>query len=415
MRILGCSIDFRPKDGGISTFAFEVARSLQKEVDEVYFVASRVEGWREFDKTSPFPIYRTDFALAPMNKTIKASLQELRNMFSSMRLFRRVIRENKIECIVCFHWRIFGLVSLLLARWMGIKFCMVGYGLELAPYRRRKVRGLPWSKALRNLTANLVERAENAVRAAAFRKADGVFAISEFTEEMIRSVGVDQQRLCMTYCGVDPQAFTPEAGAGEVLARHGLEGKRVVVSISRLIRRKGMDKALHAFGRVLERVPDAIYLIVGRGPYEKDLRKIVAERKLEQHVVFAGFVPDEELPQYYNASELFLLPCREVPGGDVEGFGIVFLEANACIKPVVAGRSGGVVDAVEDGVSGILVDPLDEQQIADAVVKLLQDRELAATMGRQGRERVLEKFTWQAVGQRFHRCIQNVIEHGRPC
>jgi phosphatidylinositol alpha-1,6-mannosyltransferase len=130
-------------------------------------------------------------------------------------------------------------------------------------------------------------------------------------------------------------------------------------------------------------------------------------------VIFAGYVSDEELVDYYNACDVFLLPCREIPGGDVEGFGIVFLEANACVKPVVAGRSGGVVEAVDDQCTGILVDPKSEEEISQAVIRLLTDPDLCQNLGQQGRARVLERFTWDAVGMRFHCCMSEAMDRKR--
>jgi len=409
MRILACSIDFRPQEGGISTFASEVVQALEKQDDEVIVVAPKTEGQEEFDRNCSTEIIRTDFAFGRMEKGLRDLFQELRNLYVSFRLFRRVIRERKIDCILCFHWRIFGPVSLVLSRLTGVKFFLVGHGMELAPYRHRAVRRRPRSRALKNLLANVIMELEAAVRRVTFRGADKVFSVSNFTTEMLENLGVNRGGITVTNCGVRTEEFNPYRGHNGILAKHGIEGKRVVLSLTRLIPRKGLDYSIRAFPEVLKSVEDAVYLIAGQGTYENELRQIADEENLNGNVIFAGYVPDSELPDYYNACDVFLLPCRERPGGDVEGFGIVFLEANACQKPVIGGRSGGAAEAVDDQYSGILVNPKSEMEISRAVVRLLTDSKLSHELGFQGRARVLERFTWDSVAARFHEGMNDAV------
>ena len=149
-------------------------------------------------------------------------------------------------------------------------------------------------------------------------------------------------------------------------------------------------------------MPNAKYFVVGKGSYETKLRDLTRELNLESHVVFAGFVPQDELPLYYWASDVFVMPSRiERGSGDVEGFGISFLEANVCGKPVVAGRSGGVEDAVVHGKTGLLVDPESEEVVAEKIIELLTNEKLAATLGSQGRNRILDQFTWNHIAQMY--------------
>ena len=132
---------------------------------------------------------------------------------------------------------------------------------------------------------------------------------------------------------------------------------------------------------------------------------MVKRENLEDVVHFCGYIPPEELPLYYSLCDVYIMPSRELRDrGDTEGFGITYLEANACEKPVVGGRSGGVEDAIVDGVTGFLVDPLNSEDIADALIRLLGNPELSAKMGRQGRSRILEGYTW-------HRITENMLNH----
>jgi phosphatidylinositol alpha-1,6-mannosyltransferase len=148
-----------------------------------------------------------------------------------------------------------------------------------------------------------------------------------------------------------------------------------------------------ALPELLDWVPDALYLVAGTGPDADRLQRLVSDRGLESRVVFAGFVPEAEKAGYYSTCDVFALISRQV-GEQVEGFGLSLLEAAACGKPVVAGRHGGALDAVVDGVTGILVDPLQPGEVATALRKLLTDPDLAEEMGREGRQRVLAELNW---------------------
>jgi phosphatidylinositol alpha-1,6-mannosyltransferase len=143
-------------------------------------------------------------------------------------------------------------------------------------------------------------------------------------------------------------------------------------------------------------------LIVGGGPEEERLRNMVRQLELDQHVRFAGSIPNKDTVDYYHASDVFVMPNRQMPNGDVEGFGLVFLEANACGKPVIGGRSGGTVDAIAHGESGYLVDPTSSAEVASRLIELLQDPAKAARLGEGGRLRVHEQFTWRQTGETLY-------------
>jgi phosphatidylinositol alpha-1,6-mannosyltransferase len=237
----------------------------------------------------------------------------------------------------------------------------------------------------------------------ALGEADRVVTISRYTEENLVQLGVDQSRIAMIYPGVDLEAFYPDPAAGRaVRARHRLSDRQpVLLTVARLIPRKGNDRVIEALPAMLERVPDLVYLIVGTGPGENWLRAYAQEKGVADRVIFAGRVSDEELSAYYNAANVFIMPNRK-EGADVEGFGIVFLEANACGKPVIGGRSGGAVDAVAHGESGYLVDPCSPPDIAEAAIRLLTDPGLAERMGERGRERAQREFSWERTARQAH-------------
>ncbi|MFI6403175.1 glycosyltransferase family 4 protein [Streptomyces sp. NPDC050548] len=202
--------------------------------------------------------------------------------------------------------------------------------------------------------------------------------------------------------GVDEKVFHPGSGGAEVRARLGLTERPVVVCVSRLVPRKGQDTLILAMPRILARQPAAVLLIVGGGPYEKDLRRLVRETGVGDSVRFTGAVPWAELPAHYGAGDVFAMPCRTRRGGlDVEGLGIVYLEASATGLPVVAGDSGGAPDAVLDGETGWVVRGGSPEEAADRIVALLADPELRRNMGERGRSWVEERWRWDLLAERL--------------
>ncbi|MEV6160418.1 glycosyltransferase family 4 protein [Streptomyces sp. NPDC052052] len=202
--------------------------------------------------------------------------------------------------------------------------------------------------------------------------------------------------------GVDEKTFHPDSGGDLVRARLGLSDRPVVVCVSRLVPRKGQDTLIRAMPAILARLPDAVLLVVGGGPYEKELKRLAAETGVADAVRFTGAVPWDELPAHYGAGDVFAMPCRTRRGGlDVEGLGIVFLEASATGLPVVAGDSGGAPDAVLDGETGWVVRGGFAEESADRIVTLLRDPELRQRMGERGRAWVEEQWRWDLLAERL--------------
>ncbi|MGP2439424.1 glycosyltransferase family 4 protein [Streptomyces sp. JW3] len=202
--------------------------------------------------------------------------------------------------------------------------------------------------------------------------------------------------------GVDEKTFHPGSGGDAVRARLGLTDRPVVVCVSRLVPRKGQDTLIKALPRILAAEPDAVLLIVGGGPYERDLRRLAEETGVAAAVRFTGSVPWSELPAHYGAGDVFAMPCRTRRGGlDVEGLGIVYLEASATGLPVVAGDSGGAPDAVLDGETGWVVRGTSTAETADRVTTLLADPELRRRMGERGRQWVEERWRWDLLAEQL--------------
>ncbi|MFF8904183.1 glycosyltransferase family 4 protein [Streptomyces olivaceoviridis] len=233
---------------------------------------------------------------------------------------------------------------------------------------------------------------------------DTITYLGEYTRSRIATALTPQaaSRMAQLPPGVDEKTFHPASGGDEVRARLGLTDRPVVVCVSRLVPRKGQDTLIRAMPRILAAEPDAVLLIVGGGPYGKDLRRLAHETGVAGSVRFTGAVPWSELPAHYGAGDVFAMPCRTRRGGlDVEGLGIVYLEASATGLPVVAGDSGGAPDAVLEGETGWVVRGGSVEQTAERIVALLADAGLRRRMGERGRRWVEERWRWDLLAERL--------------
>ncbi|MCX4761368.1 glycosyltransferase family 4 protein [Streptomyces sp. NBC_01275] len=233
---------------------------------------------------------------------------------------------------------------------------------------------------------------------------DTITYLGEYTRSRIATALSAQAaaRMVQLPPGVDEKTFHPGSGGDEVRARLGLTDRPVVVCVSRLVPRKGQDTLILALPRILAAEPDTVLLIVGGGPYETELRRLARETGVADSVRFTGAVPWAELPAHYGAGDVFAMPCRTRRGGlDVEGLGIVYLEASATGLPVVAGDSGGAPDAVLDGETGWVVRGGSPADVAERIVVLLGDAELRRRMGERGRRWVEEMWRWDLLAEKL--------------
>lgn len=366
MKILLVSQDYPPATGGVQEVAVNLARQLGTRFD-VAMLAPWAREAARFDRLQPFPTHRL---CAP-----GSSLFGLRALVSLPRLARR--RDTR----VVIHLQHSSASGSLLARARGgiVRYYVCVHGRELL-----HSGGGPLGAALRRRI---------------LRQADGVFAVSRFTADLATQQGVDSSRLTLIGNGVDTSRFQPRDDA-PLRARLGLEGRRVLLTVSRLVRRKGIDTVIAAMDRLRGSHPDLALLVAGDGEDRRRLEQLARPLRDEGRVIFAGRVSPDELAAYYSLAHVFALPARQEPDGSVEGFGLVFLEAGACGIPVIGAASGGIPDAVTEGLNGLLVPPSDPHALATAIARLLDDPALAARLGRGGMERA-SRFTWAAVAARI--------------
>jgi len=364
MRILLATNDFPPKVGGIQTYCYELAKNLTSLGEEIVVLVPGTEGDLEFDKRQNFKIIR------------------IKNKISLYFTFFFILKREKIERILVGHRANYA----RLASWVNllwkVPYDIIVYGSEiLLPTSRKSIR-------------------KN------FERAKSIIAISHFTKKKLIELGIPERKIVVIHLGVDPARFNPGLDSSLIRKKYNLEGKKVILTAARLVRHKGHQNVLKALPQVLKEVPNLVYLIIGKGEEEGALKEIVKDLKLEEKVIFAGEIM-EELPLYYTACDLFIMPSYEIKErGDVEGFGIVYLEAGASGKPVIGGKSGGIPDAIINGETGLLVDPLDISQIAGTLIKLLTNPELAQKLGKKGRARVEEELSWEKMAEKIREIIR---------
>ncbi|HTY27536.1 MAG TPA: glycosyltransferase family 4 protein [Mycobacterium sp.] len=241
---------------------------------------------------------------------------------------------------------------------------------------------------------------------------DVVTFVSHYTRGRFGSAFGPRAHLEHLPPGVDTDRFRPDAAAREDLrGRYGLGQRPTVVCVSRLVPRKGQDMLIKALPEIRRRVDGAALVVVGGGPHAEHLQRLADEVGVAEHVVFTAGVPSAELPAHYAMADVFAMPCRTRGYGlDVEGLGIVFLEASASGVPVVAGRSGGAPETVRDGETGRVVDGRSHGEIVDAICPLLADPALAARMGAAGRAWISSDWSWPTQTAR----LSELVSPSRP-
>jgi phosphatidylinositol alpha-1,6-mannosyltransferase len=236
-----------------------------------------------------------------------------------------------------------------------------------------------------------------------YRRTDSIIANSDFTRAELLKLGVSPDRIELIQPGVDIGRFRPGLAHGDLRAALGLpEGRKLVLSVGRLSRRKGFDHTIRALAGLRAEGQDLAYAVIGVGPDHAYLQAVAQECGVAGHVHLLGHVAPEDLPRWYCAADVFAMPNRSI-GGDTEGFGMVFIEAAACGTASVAGRDGGTGDAVVHDATGYRIDGTSVDEIAAALRRLLADAALARSMGDRAHLRARAEFSWESVADKTRR------------
>ena len=366
-RTLLITNDFPPRAGGIQSYVQSLAARLP--ASELVVYAPSWVGDAAYDARQPFPVFRHPGTLLVPNEAVRQRAAEL-------------IRDHRIGAV-----------------WYG---AAAPLSLLTPALRADGVTRTVASTHGHEVGWSMIPGARQLLRRIG-RTNDVITFVSRYARRRISAALGPTAALEYLPPGVMVDTFRPDPVARRaVRGRYELGNAPVLLSVSRLVARKGQDTLIRAFPSILRGVPEATLLIVGDGPDGPRLRSLAGSLGVDRRVLFAGSVPWVDLPAHYAAADVFAMPCRTRGSGlDVEGLGIVFLEASASGLPVVAGQSGGAPETVRPGRTGLVVDGRNVAQVAQSTAGLLVDRDRAARWGAQGREWVTQTWNWDRSAQRL--------------
>jgi phosphatidyl-myo-inositol dimannoside synthase len=366
---------FLPACGGTITWLLQTYRRYKPA--EVVVVAGEHRDAQLVDPTLPFKVERIAMSMSEWDPTAPASLWRYATM---LRHVLRSCRQHHIQQLHCMRVLPEGLIGWCVGFMTARPYLLYAHGEEiLIALESRK---LHW----------LIPRL--------FNRAAVIIANSRKTKALLEEMGVQPEKIHVIHPGVEATAFRiGNDAARAVRQRHNLGQSPVLLTVGRLQRRKGQDMVIRALPRVIKRFPDVMYVVAGTGEDQAFLQRLAGDVGVQDKVIFVGPVVDGEQAAYYAACDVFIMPNRQI-GPDVEGFGIVFLEASAAGKPVIGGCSGGTGEAIRDGVTGIRVDGENVEAIAAAVIEILADPDKARAMGERGKQWVESAFTWESIVDR---------------
>ncbi len=369
------TLHFPPDLGGEQSYYYNVCKNLPP--DKIVVLAPEVPGTEYFDAKQPFTIIRTSAlnGLPPFLPSWLARWIGRARWLSARKIIAEVVRRHHIEIIQVGQILPVGTLALIQHHRTQLPYVIYAHGLDVGigqQHPRKKI-----------MMQNIIKNAA------------GIVTNSYFTKDIVVNLGADKTKVqVINPCPNTEAVEVPQADIDRINQQFKLTGKEVILTVGRIIKRKGHDTVIKALPHIIKQVPNVHYVIVGDGPEKTALLKLAATLGVSDHVTATGAVPGHALPAFFERAEVFAMPVRQLPNGDVEGFGIVFLEANSYGTPVIGGRSGGVPEAVVDGTTGLLVDPDNPVQFAKAAIQLLTDKAYANRLGMQGLARVDEQFSW---------------------
>lgn len=381
IKLLILAFDYRPNVGGVSSATFELAKAVCKLPDiEGRLLAPRSENMKDDALFDSHGYFNTRRIKIPMNNFISIFVMTW-YLFLEVRKCRPHVILNSL-------WLPCGVASWFVSpvlRYYNIPYFTVVHGVEICESSRTLKK---WIRMKLRWIKNRV-----------IRGSKRVFSVSQFTaDQVVSECKIGSEKIKVIYNGVDPAVFKPIEKSTHFIKKYGLEGKVVFLTISRLEDYKGVDYVLKAFSKVMIERPEFYYLVCGDGPDRKHLETLRREYRLDHHVGFLGKVTDESLNDIYNVSDVFILNSRhDRVAPNFEGFGIVLLEAAACGKPSIAGKSGGMPEVVSHLETGWLVNPEDEHELSQVIIQAMDSESTRRQFGISARNRIIEKFTWDHI------------------
>jgi phosphatidylinositol alpha-1,6-mannosyltransferase len=367
--------DFKPLLGGVANYTHELAVQFSQRA-RVHVVSRKLPGMEEFDRDLPYQITRI---------TVPHSTLISYPLFT--RAVRGVIRQQRPDAMFCPTWLPDGAAGRRAIGEAPIPYFVAAHGTEVFD----NFASLP--NGVRTVLTRQLKKS-------VFREARKVFPVSDYTRQAVLAEGGGSEASVITVNnGVNPTLFRKVPVTAEGRARYQPQGERILLTVTRLYPYKGVDRMLESLPAISKAVPEVRYLVVGEGPDLPRLRDLTARLGLEDRVRFLGRLPLSEIVELYSLADLFVMLSRHDPP-DVEGFGLVFLEAAACGLPSIGGRSGGIPDAIEEGKSGWLVNPCNTEEVAATIIDVLKSPE---TLQRASEFclRTAPQKTWERAADRI--------------
>jgi phosphatidyl-myo-inositol dimannoside synthase len=391
MKILFMADSFLPHAGGSRVYYYNLYSHLVKLYpDCVTILTKKVPGWKEFDASASCESLRIIRRFQPLPNLQARNLPKI--VFPLTDALLRSLR-GRTDLIHAGDLYPPGVICLALKQLLGIPFLAYCHGEDITLTERYR-----YQPAVRNLI---------------YHRADAVVAACEFARQNLLRIGVQEDRIVKITPGVDCERFSPRPASEQLVRRYNLENRPVLMTVARLFPRKGHEMVLRTLARILPRIPDAVYVIVGKGPERARLEQLAAELNISQAVRFVGYVPEEDLADFYNLCDVFIMMNHEEENGDIEGFGMVFLEASATGKAVIGGRSGGTADSVVHGVTGFLVEPDDADGLAAKLSSVLENGDLRKRLGGAGLRRANAEFSWKTRAESLRELSRSIVERER--
>jgi phosphatidylinositol alpha-1,6-mannosyltransferase len=391
-RSLLFTLEFPPNIiGGITTYYYNVCKNLPP--DKIVILAPQFQDAQNFDGKHRFKIIRKKLLHKFPETLPKGFFGVMKIVFSvrwisMFKYFVQTVKTHDIQLIQVGQFLPVGTLAMIYKKRKNIPYIVYAHGIDIL---------IP-QKFMR----------KNTLLKSIISHAKGIIANSNFTRnELIKLGAVPDKIKVVNPCpNMEANTFS-EFRLRRIIDEQKLKNRDILLTVGRLVERKGHDKVIEALPEIIKKVPNVIYLICGKGPHKKKLISLVNKNNLSDYVKFLGQLPQEDLTAYYQLCDVFIMPSRQLPNGDVEGFGIVFIEANLFGKPVIGGRSGGIPEAILDGQTGVLVNPIDIINIADAAIQLLTDKTLSQRLGQQGQIRARNDFDWKIQTEKIKEILKS--------
>lgn len=356
------TLEYPPFKGGIARYLSQLINALPKDKIQI---ATNQDDKESINLENGFNIYRLCL--------ISKSFWLWPKWLLAYKKIKKIVIKEKIEILLISHILPIGTIAWFIKKRLKTPFVIICHGLDILTAKKR------WHK--KKIMLKILKQSQN------------IIANSQYTANLIQELSDFSHKLIVITPGTNIYQSSIKLSVEEIKKQLNIKNEKILLTVGRLISRKGHDQVIQTLPQVLKEFPDLKYLIVGDGPNQEYLINLIKELNLTNQVKIIGPVPESHLPSYYQIADIFIMINRRI-GEDVEGFGISFLEANAFSKPVIGGRSGGVTEAIIDGKTGWLVDPLNQKEIADKIISLLKNKNLSDLLGQQGKKRVFEDFNW---------------------